>query len=136
MVTVADCPDHLHLAMTRRIRSAREAEHGDGSQTHRPLGHLSQGVHGDGAYREGRHRQGSVGTGWPAGDEVRRTTDVRRQTSRKRRTAKAEPTTPTTMPTTATRRQVPKTSHPLRDIWAMMLPWLAAVLLVSRPMPQ
>ena len=58
------------------------------------------------------------------------------QTSRKRRTAKADPTTPTTTPTTATRMQVPATSHPPSDIWAMMFPWFAAVLVASRPIPQ
>ena len=57
------------------------------------------------------------------------------QTSRKRRTAKAEPITPTPMPTIATSTQVPATSHPLNDIWAMMLPWFSAVFVVSRPMP-
>lgn len=57
------------------------------------------------------------------------------QTSRKRRTAKAEPSTPTPMPTIATSTQVPATSHPLNDIWAMMLPWFSAVFVVSRPMP-
>ncbi len=60
---------------------------------------------------------------------------VAAQTSRKRRTAKAEPITPTPMPTTPTSTQVPATSQPLNDIWAMMLPWLAAVFVVSRPIP-
>ncbi len=60
---------------------------------------------------------------------------VAAQTSRKRRTAKAEPTTPTPMPTSATSTQVPATSGPVSDIWAMMLPWLAAVFVVSRPIP-
>jgi pimeloyl-ACP methyl ester carboxylesterase len=60
---------------------------------------------------------------------------VSAQTSRKRRTAKAEPTTPTPMPTIPTSMQVPATSQPLNDIWAMMLPVFWAVFAVSRPMP-
>jgi alpha-beta hydrolase superfamily lysophospholipase len=57
------------------------------------------------------------------------------QTSRKRRTANADPTTPTPIPTIATSTQVPPTSQPLNDIWAMMLPWFSAVFVVSRPIP-
>jgi pimeloyl-ACP methyl ester carboxylesterase len=64
---------------------------------------------------------------------VRAQTPVRAQTSRKRRTAKAEPTTPTPMPTSATSTQVPATSHPDNDIWAMMLPLFSAVFVASRP---
>ncbi len=57
------------------------------------------------------------------------------QTSRKRRTAKAEPTTPTPMPTIATRMQVPATSQPPSDICTMMFDWLAAVFVAFSPMP-
>jgi alpha-beta hydrolase superfamily lysophospholipase len=60
---------------------------------------------------------------------------VAAQTSRKRRTAKAEPITPTPMPTIPTSTQVPATSHPVNDIWAMMFPAFWAVFVVSRPMP-
>jgi alpha-beta hydrolase superfamily lysophospholipase len=74
--------------------------------------------------------------GEPAGGGSRaRPPTVRTQTSRKRRTANAEPTTPTPMPTIATSMQVPATSQPDNDIWAMMLPWFSAVLVESRPTP-
>ena len=69
----------------------------------------------------------------PLGD---RSAAGRRQTSRKRRTAKADPITPTPMPTTATRMQVPTTSHPPSDIWAMMFPGWPRSWLVSSPIPQ
>ena len=148
MLTIADDPDHFDAPLTPRIRPGVEAEHGHGG-TPRPVRHLSEGFHSKGGESRNRHgklggRNGAgVGRGECDRNDGRLTRDdgrpmsdrERRQTSRKRRTAKAEPTTPTTTPTTATRMQVPATSHPPRDIWAMMLPWLAAVLVVSRPMP-